>query len=157
ATAGARGLFPFRKMSAGTDRGDDVANLTKRVPEDAPGDFFVDTTCIDCDTCRQVAPEVFGEADDHAFVRRQPGDADDRRHALHALVCCPTGSIGCLGDDRPRAAMDDFPLPVEGPVSYCGFTSPRSYGGSSYFVRPPAGNWLIDSPKFQPRLVRRLE
>jgi integrating conjugative element membrane protein (TIGR03745 family) len=38
--------------------------------------------------------------------------------------------------------MDDFPLAIEGPVAYCGFTSPKSYGGSSYFVRHPGGNWL---------------
>jgi glyoxylase-like metal-dependent hydrolase (beta-lactamase superfamily II) len=134
-----------------------VANIDKRVPEDAPGDFFVDSTCIDCDTCRQLAPAVFGDAPDHAFVRRQPEGAEERRQALHALVCCPTGSIGCLGEDRPASVMDDFPLAVEGPVSYCGFTSPKSYGGSSYFVRRPGGNWLIDSPKFLPRLVRRFE
>lgn len=41
-----------------------MANLGKRVPENAPGDFFVDSTCIDCDTCRQVAPAVFGQATD---------------------------------------------------------------------------------------------
>src|SRR5690349_16035125 len=81
----------------------------------APGDFFVDTTCIDCDTCRQVAPAVFAEGDGHAFVHRQPATAADRRQALRALVCCPTGSIGCLADDRPAAVLDDFPLPVEEP------------------------------------------
>src|SRR5262245_1139583 len=134
-----------------------MANVLKRVPEDAPGDFFVDHTCIDCDTCRQLAPAVFGEGDEHAFVRQQPQEPEDRRTALHALVSCPTGSIGCLGDDRPASVMDDFPLPIDGPVSYCGFASPKSYGGSSYFVRHPAGNWLIDSPKFLPRLVRRFE
>jgi glyoxylase-like metal-dependent hydrolase (beta-lactamase superfamily II) len=53
--------------------------------------------------------------------------------------------------------LDDFPLPVEEPVYYCGFNSPKSYGGNSYFVRHPDGNWLIDSPKFQARLVRRFE
>ena len=134
-----------------------MANRTKRVAEDAPGDFFVDTTCIDCDTCRQLAPAVFGEGDDHAFVRHQPRSAEDRRSALRALVCCPTGSIGCSGDDHPAAVMADFPLPLEGPVHYCGFNSPKSYGGNSYFVRHPRGNWLIDSPKFLPRLVRRFE
>jgi glyoxylase-like metal-dependent hydrolase (beta-lactamase superfamily II) len=35
--------------------------------------------------------------------------------------------------------------------------SPKSYGDNSYFVRHPAGNWLIDSPKFVTPLVRRLE
>jgi len=134
-----------------------MANLKKRVPEDAAGDFFVDTTCIDCDTCRQLAPAVFAEGPGHAFVRRQPATPDDRRRALHALVCCPTGSIGDQGGDRPQSVMDDFPLPVEGPVHYCGFNSPKSYGGNSYFVRHPAGNWLVDSPKFLPRLVRRFE
>ncbi len=134
-----------------------MANLTKRVPEDAPGDFFVDRTCIDCDTCRQLAPAVFGEAADHAFVQHQPATPDDRRRALHALVCCPTGSIGSTGADRPQTVLDDFPLMIEEPVSYCGFNSPKSYGGNSYFVRHPDGNWLIDSPKFLPRLVRRFE
>jgi glyoxylase-like metal-dependent hydrolase (beta-lactamase superfamily II)/ferredoxin len=134
-----------------------MANLTKRVQEDVAGDFFVDTTCIDCDTCRQLAPRVFAEAAETAFVQAQPKTVEDRRRALHALVSCPTGSIGCLADDDPKSVFDDFPLPVEGPVSYCGFNSPKSYGGNSYFVRHPTGNWLIDSPKFLPRLARRFE
>jgi glyoxylase-like metal-dependent hydrolase (beta-lactamase superfamily II) len=53
--------------------------------------------------------------------------------------------------------MDDFPLPVEPPVYYCGYNSAKSFGGNSYFIRHPAGNWLIDSPKFVSPLVRRLE
>ncbi|MFO0810660.1 MAG: MBL fold metallo-hydrolase [Gemmataceae bacterium] len=134
-----------------------MANLSKAVAENVPGDFFVDSTCIDCDTCRQVAPAIFAEGPGHAFVHRQPETPADRRHALHALVSCPTGSIGGRGGDRPQSVMDDFPLPVEGAVFYCGFNSPKSYGGNSYFVRHPAGNWMIDAPKFQPRLVRRLE
>ena len=134
-----------------------VANPRKRVPENAPGDFFVDSTCIDCDTCRQIAPAVFSEATGTSFVKAQPAAAAYRRLALQALLACPTGSIGCLGDDDVKAVMDDFPLPVEGPVYYCGYNSPKSYGGNSYFVRHPAGNWLIDSPKFVAPLVPRLE
>lgn len=134
-----------------------MANLNKRLPENVPGDYFVDSTCIDCDTCRQLAPQVFGETGEFAFVHHQPEAAIDRRDALHALVSCPTGSIGCLGDDSPKAVMGDFPLPIEEPVFYCGFNSQKSFGGNSYFVRHPDGNWLIDSPKFLPQIVRRLE
>jgi glyoxylase-like metal-dependent hydrolase (beta-lactamase superfamily II) len=76
---------------------------------------------------------------------------------LRALLACPTGSIGCLGDDDVKAVMSDFPLLVEEPVYYCGYNSPKSYGGNSYFVRQPGGNWLIDSPKFVTPLVRQLE
>jgi glyoxylase-like metal-dependent hydrolase (beta-lactamase superfamily II)/ferredoxin len=134
-----------------------MANPDKRVPENAPGDFFVDATCIDCDACRQIAPAVFDEAADHSFVRTQPASAAERREAIRALLACPTGSIGCLGDENPKAALDDFPLVVEEPVFYCGFNSPKSYGGNSYFLRHAEGNWLVDSPKFLPRLIHQFE
>jgi glyoxylase-like metal-dependent hydrolase (beta-lactamase superfamily II)/ferredoxin len=134
-----------------------MANPTKRVPENVPGDFFVDSTCIDCDACRQIAPAVFGEAAETSFVHTQPISPQARRDALHALLACPTGSIGCLADDDPKAVMDDFPLVVEEPVYYCGYNSPKSYGGNSYVIRQPDGNWLIDSPKFVAPLLRRLE
>lgn len=134
-----------------------MANPNKRVPANAPGDFFVDSTCIDCDTCRQIAPQVFGEAPDTSFVKAQPTAGGDRRAALRALLACPTGSIGCQGDDDVKPVMDDFPLPVEGPVYYCGYNSPKSYGGNSYLVVHPDGNLLIDAPKFVVPLVRRLE
>src|SRR6476660_7179084 len=99
-----------------------MANPKKRVPENAPGDFFVDSTCIDCDACRQIAPAVFGEAATTSFVKAQPASSADRRRALHALVSCPTGSIGSLGEDKPAAVMDDFPQQIEEPLFYCGFT-----------------------------------
>jgi glyoxylase-like metal-dependent hydrolase (beta-lactamase superfamily II)/ferredoxin len=134
-----------------------MANLNKRVPENVSGDFFVDSTCIDCDACRQIAPAVFGEAPDHSFVRSQPASAEARHDAMLALLSCPTGSIGCVADDDPKAAMGDFPLVLEEPVSYCGFNSPKSYGGNSYFIRHSDGNWLVDSPKFLAPLARRFE
>src|SRR5476649_1747077 len=89
-----------RKMVIG---GSVMANPKKRVPENVAGDFFVDSTCIDCDTCRQVAPEVFAEGDGYAFVHRQPFSDADRRLSLYALVSCPTGSIGSLGADKPAS------------------------------------------------------
>src|SRR3954452_1293321 len=105
-----------------------MANLKKSVPENVPGDFFVDSTCIDCDACRQIAPNVFGEAAQTSFVKAQPKATADRRQALQALLSCPTGSIGCQGDDDVKGVMQDFPLHIEGPVFYCGYNSPKSYG-----------------------------
>ncbi len=134
-----------------------MANPKKRVPENVPGDFFVDSTCIDCDACRQIAPAVFEEAVGTSSVKAQPVASTDRRRALQALPACPTGSIGCLGDDDVKAVMKDFPLLVEEPVYYCGYNSPKSCGGNSYFIRHAAGNWLIDSPKSVTPLVQQLE
>lgn len=134
-----------------------MANLKKRVPDNVPGDFFVDSTCIDCDACRQIAPATFGEAGATSYVKAQPRNPLERRQALRALLACPTGSIGCLGADSVKPVMKDFPLLVEEPVYYCGYNSPKSYGGNSYLLRHPAGNWLIDAPKFVMPLVAQLE
>jgi glyoxylase-like metal-dependent hydrolase (beta-lactamase superfamily II)/ferredoxin len=132
-----------------------MANRAKAVLENVPGSFFVDTTCIDCDTCRQLAPQVFGAGGEFSYVQRQPAPhSGEERQALRALLACPTGSIG--SDDARRASevRGDFPLQLADGVYYCGYTSPKSFGGSSYFVRHPAGNWLIDSPKFLDVLAR---
>jgi len=134
-----------------------MANYKRRVRENVEGSFFVDDTCIDCDTCRQLAPTVFGEAAEYAYVKGQPKNAIDERAALRALVACPTASIGCRGDQDVQQAVDDFPLLVDDPVYYCGFNSRRSYGGNSYFVQSAAGNWMIDSPRYATQLVQRLE
>jgi glyoxylase-like metal-dependent hydrolase (beta-lactamase superfamily II)/ferredoxin len=135
-----------------------MADPRKRVPENVPGDFFVDSTCIDCDACRQIAPAVFGEGRETSFVKAQPVTGGERRAAAQALLSCPTGSIGTLGtNDDLKGVRDDFPLLIEEPVYYCGYNSPKSYGGNSYFIRHPRGNWLIDSPKFLPPLVRKFE
>lgn len=134
-----------------------MANTSIRVSENVVGDFFVDSTCIDCDTCRQLAPRTFGEAPNHSFVRNQPASLDERRAALQALVCCPTGSIGTMGDDSAKGVMADFPMPIEPPVYYCGFNSQKSFGGNSYFIQHADGNWLVDSPKFLPQLVRQFD
>jgi glyoxylase-like metal-dependent hydrolase (beta-lactamase superfamily II)/ferredoxin len=134
-----------------------MAALTKKLTNNAPGEFFVDSTCINCDTCRQLAPAVFGEANDFSYVRAQPEDADTRRAALRALIACPTGSIGAACKTDVRSVVRDFPLPLAQDVYYCGFNSPKSYGGNSYFVRHPGGNWLIDSPRWVDYLAGRFE
>lgn len=133
-----------------------MASPERRVPENVPGDFYVDSTCIDCDVCRQLAPDVFGDAPETARVWAQPATRERRRAALQALVCCPVGAIGCQGEHDTRPAMADFPQVIEEPVYYCGFSSPNSYGGHSYLIRRPDGNWLVDSPRFTGPVVRHV-
>lgn len=116
----------------------------------------MDSTCINCDTCRQLAPSVFGEADDYSFVQAQPEDETAKRATTRALLACPTGSIGTTGDNRAREVMNDFPLLIDDNVFYCGFCSPKSYGGSSYLIKRAVGNWLIDAPKFLPHLIKQI-
>jgi glyoxylase-like metal-dependent hydrolase (beta-lactamase superfamily II)/ferredoxin len=139
-----------------------VARRTHRRPENQPGDLFVDDACIACDTCRRIAPTTFGGKDDQmAFVARQPGSDEERRHALQALVACPVAAIGSELVDRvgvSRAARS-YPAPVEGApgVLDCGFTSQKSFGAASWLVRRAGGNVLVDSPRFSPILASGME
>src|SRR6185369_12855790 len=86
-----------------------MATREQAVPENVPGPFFVDTTCIDCDTCRQLATATFGETAEFSFVRAQPRSAEERRAAVRALIACPTGSIGEAVAAETREALADFP------------------------------------------------
>ncbi|HYB52594.1 MAG TPA: MBL fold metallo-hydrolase [Thermoanaerobaculia bacterium] len=134
-----------------------MASLARRYADNAPGDFYVDDSCIDCDACRRIAPSVFAEAADHSYVGAQPESEAERRRALMALVACPTGSIGTASRQDVRPGLDAFPEPIADGVSFCGFTSDRSFGAWSYFVERQAGNFLVDSPRAVPRLTRELE
>ena len=122
-----------------------------------PGDFYVDESCIDCDACRQIAPEIFRDHGEQSSVYRQPRTEAEVLGALKSIVACPTSSIGTTRDYDARLGVEAFPERMDENVYYCGFNSPKSYGGNSYFVRHPQGNWLVDSPKFLPQLVRRLD
>jgi len=132
-----------------------MANRALRLIENAEGPFFVDSSCIDCDTCRQLAPATFADRGDSSYVSRQPRNEAERRAALRALVSCPTASIGTSDPKGASDAVADFPLELAPGVFYCGFHSRKSYGGNSYFVKHPDGNWLIDSPRYVERLAHR--
>ena len=133
-----------------------MALIELRREENAAGDFYVDTTCIDCDLCRQIAPDTFSDIGDQSIVHRQPASPEQEFAALKALVTCPTASIGALGRHDTRRAVAAFPEEVAEYVYFCGFASESSYGASSYLIVRPEGNVLIDSPRFNRPLARRI-
>ena len=137
-----------------------MASLELRIPENVPGDFFVDSTCIDCDACRQIAPATFSDLGDRSIVYRQPESQHEQQLALMALVACPTASIGTLKKHDARFAAAAFPQLLSDNVYYCGFNSESSFGAWSYLVARPeseGGNILVDSPRFSNPLVKRIE
>jgi glyoxylase-like metal-dependent hydrolase (beta-lactamase superfamily II)/ferredoxin len=135
-----------------------MARAENRLPHNADGEFFVDDRCIDCDTCRSLAPSVFGRAPDfeQSFVEHQPRSEDQKQRALMALVACPTAAIGTLSKIDVRPGIDAFPTLVADEVYYCGFASEASFGAASYLIRRPGGNVLVDSPRASKPLLARL-
>ncbi|BAU43353.1 MBL fold metallo-hydrolase [Leptolyngbya sp. O-77] len=135
-----------------------MAHLTQRRPENVSGDFYVDSTCIDCDTCRWMAPETFCEAGEQSAVYHQPTTEAERLRAMQALLSCPTASIGTVHKPLDvQQVQRSFPIPITDTVSHCGYHAESSYGAASYLIQRAAGNVLVDSPRFAPPLVKRLE
>jgi len=135
-----------------------MANPKLRLAENIDGSFFVDSTCIDCDTCRQLAPSTFRDHGGQSSVFHQPETAVEKRLAQMAIVACPTGSIGSAEIRDAKLAIDAFPLRIAENIYYCGFNSEKSFGAWSYLiVRPQKGNVLVDSPRFSAPLVKKIE
>lgn len=136
-----------------------MADSTKRLDSNVSGNFYVDATCINCDTCRQLAPSSFEEIGGFSAVSRQPESDQQIHQAYQALLSCPIGCIGTEQSDKAQlqTAMASFPLPIEDGVSYCGFNSEKSYGANSFFIEHPDGNWLIDSPRYLKHLIEAFE
>jgi glyoxylase-like metal-dependent hydrolase (beta-lactamase superfamily II)/ferredoxin len=136
-----------------------MADLKKRLSANIAGNFFVDSTCINCDTCRQLAPVSFEEVGGYSAVVRQPETERHSYQAYQALLACPVGSIGTERSDKAllQAARASFPMHLEDGVYYCGFNSEKSFGANSFFVQHPEGNWLVDSPRYIKQLAEFFE
>jgi len=135
-----------------------MAHLKQRRSQNISGDFYVDSSCIDCDTCRWMIPEVFHRASGKSAVYHQPANETERLKTLQALLACPTASIGTVEKPKDiKNAQQSFPILVADNVYHCGYHSKSSFAATSYFIQHPQGNILIDSPRFTPPLVKRFE
>ncbi len=78
-----------------------MANKSNRFPENVSGKFYVDDQCIDCDLCRETAPDYFRRNDDGGFsyVYKQPTDQEGIDQCMEALEGCPVEAIGNDGDE----------------------------------------------------------
>src|SRR6476646_4405013 len=98
-----------------------MALLELKLAENVPGDFFVDSSCIDCDLCRQIAPDTFSQAGDQSAVHRQPRTPEQVFAAQKALVTCPTASIGDVAHRSAKPAAAAYPELLSDSVYFCGF------------------------------------
>lgn len=77
-----------------------MADKQLKNPENVPGKYYVDNTCIDCDLCRNIAPKSFTRHDEggYSIVFKQPDTAEEKAQAEEARASCPTETIGNDGD-----------------------------------------------------------
>ncbi|MES2660213.1 MAG: ferredoxin [Verrucomicrobiota bacterium] len=73
-----------------------MADRTDKNSLNAPGKYYNDLSCIDCDLCREIAPQFFTHDDDEglSYVWKQPVTPGEIAAAEEARQSCPTETIG---------------------------------------------------------------
>lgn len=148
------------------------------------GQFYVSEGCINCGTCRWIAPETFAARGFKSAVVDQPvaSYASHRvedtpttsplRKAVQAMVTCPSGSIRTtepLGPLVRRVIEEDFPRDIDPErlpgVYHLGFHRHGTIGAAAYLlVRRSGGaklgehlNIMVDVPRYNRRLADSIE
>ncbi len=78
-----------------------MAEIENKYPENIEGSIYVDDQCIDCDLCRETAPENFTRDDDegYSYVYKQPTTPEQEALCQEAIEGCPVEAIGDNGED----------------------------------------------------------
>lgn len=77
-----------------------MADKSRKWPNNAPGQFYVDQDCIDCNLCSEIAPDHFAvdREEGHDFVHKQPTGDEEQALCREAMECCPVQAIGADGE-----------------------------------------------------------
>ena len=76
-----------------------MADIANKYPDNVTGKYYVDNQCIDCDLCRETAPNNFKRNDDggYSFVFKQPDTPEEQAQCNEAKEGCPVEAIGDNG------------------------------------------------------------
>jgi len=76
-----------------------MPNSPFRLPENVSGEFYVDSRCVDCEVCRDIAPDNFKRiaVRRYVVVFQQPVNSEQNALCREAMECCPVDAIGCDG------------------------------------------------------------
>ncbi|MFB3905067.1 MAG: ferredoxin [Acidobacteriota bacterium] len=76
-----------------------MADRHRKHPENEPGRYYVDESCIASKFCVASAARNFVMVGDHAVVIRQPDSAEEEVEVQKALAGCPVNAIGDDGEN----------------------------------------------------------
>ena len=76
-----------------------MADAANKYTQNASGSYYVDDQCIDCDLCRETAPNNFTRAEDegYSYVFKQPENDEETAQCREAMEGCPVEAIGDNG------------------------------------------------------------
>jgi len=120
--------------------------MADRHAQNAPGNWHVDTRCIDCSAARTVAPGLIVRRGSQSVFARQPGSAEELAMAWRARLLCPTASVRT--ETPVEAPVGVFPQEMHRGVYRLGYNARSSWGAHSFLIRRAAGNIMIDAPRW---------
>ena len=71
-----------------------MADKNSKIANNVAGKYYVDTNCIGCGQCIDLAGDFFAETDALAYVKVQPVSDEDFEACEQALGSCPVDAIG---------------------------------------------------------------
>ena len=76
-----------------------MAELENKYSDNVEGTYYVDDQCIDCDLCRETAPNNFTRQEDegYSYVYKQPDNDEEKAECEEAMEGCPVEAIGDNG------------------------------------------------------------
>ena len=76
-----------------------MAELENKYSDNVEGAYYVDDQCIDCDLCRETAPDNFTRQEDegYSYVYKQPDNDEEKAACEEAMEGCPVEAIGDNG------------------------------------------------------------
>ena len=77
-----------------------MAEKENKYEDNVDGKFYVDDECIDCNLCRETAPDNFADHEDgYSYVYKQPENDDEEQDCKTAMENCPVEAIGDFGPE----------------------------------------------------------
>ena len=129
--------------------------MSKRHIDNAFGDWYIDTKCMDCSASRTIAPELIVSKGGQSVFSRQPETAEEVLMAWRARLLCPTASVRTESNSAPPVGV--FPQKMTEGVYRLGYNARASYGAHSFLIQRPGGNAMVDAPRWTKHVVTALE
>ncbi|MDE2473460.1 MAG: MBL fold metallo-hydrolase [Alphaproteobacteria bacterium] len=125
--------------------------MRNRHRANAPGTWYIDTSCTDCSAARTVAPGLIVERDSQSVFARQPETEDELRMAWRARLLCPSASIHTEHKLPQPAGI--FPEKLARGVFRLGYNAADAAGAHSFLIHREGGNFMVDGPRWAKPVV----
>jgi ferredoxin len=85
-----------------------MAVFENKYPDNVAGKYYVDDQCIDCDLCRETAPDNFTRNEDggYSYIYKQPTSPEEETLCKEAMEGCPVEAIGNDGEQAQAATVE---------------------------------------------------